>query len=250
MPEVLQKSDHVSKYFSCKVKHLKRIAEMPDIVKVLRKLPRIKMHLLSSDNMRCAVNATPLLIPEVAKEVEKFIRTVPGLATKKKDKKLLRSNIRERPLNPEETGDEPGSKAIKNLVFDPSFKACQMKTHFQFPFPVNYVSECIRTVPYVNQDFASLHVLARLLTAKFLHREIREKGGAYGGGATLNYSGVFSFYSYRDPNSLETLVAFKKSVDWAKAGKFTQDDIDEAKLSVFSSVDVPIAPSDKAFQMK
>ncbi|XP_042202889.1 presequence protease, mitochondrial isoform X4 [Callorhinchus milii] len=232
------------------VKHLKRIAEMPDIVKVLRKLPRIKMHLLSSDNMRCAVNATPLLIPEVAKEVEKFIRTVPGLATKKKDKKLLRSNIRERPLNPEETGDEPGSKAIKNLVFDPSFKACQMKTHFQFPFPVNYVSECIRTVPYVNQDFASLHVLARLLTAKFLHREIREKGGAYGGGATLNYSGVFSFYSYRDPNSLETLVAFKKSVDWAKAGKFTQDDIDEAKLSVFSSVDVPIAPSDKAFQMK
>lgn len=34
------------------------------------------------------------------------------------------------------------------------------------------------------------------MTAKFLHREIREKGGAYGGGARLG-GGLFSFYSYR-----------------------------------------------------
>lgn len=34
-------------------------------------------------------------------------------------------------------------------------------------------------------------------------------------------------------------------MDWAKSGKFTQQDIDEAKLSVFSTVDAPVAPSDK-----
>lgn len=43
----------------------------------------------------------------------------------------------------------------------------------------------------------SLKILARLMTAKFLHTEIREKGGAYGGGAKLSHSGVFTFYSYR-----------------------------------------------------
>lgn len=42
----------------------------------------------------------------------------------------------------------------------------------------------------------SLCVLARMMTAKFLHREIREKGGAYGGGARIG-GGLFSFYSYR-----------------------------------------------------
>lgn len=38
--------------------------------------------------------------------------------------------------------------------------------------------------------------MARLMTAKFLHGEIREKGGAYGGGAKMG-GGLFSFYSYR-----------------------------------------------------
>lgn len=49
----------------------------------------------------------------------------------------------------------------------------------------------------------------------------------------------------RDPRSTETLQSFMKAIDWAKAGRFTQQDIDEAKLSVFSAVDAPVAPSDK-----
>lgn len=35
---------------------MKRIAEMPELLTVLRKLPRIKMHLMSSENMRWAFN--------------------------------------------------------------------------------------------------------------------------------------------------------------------------------------------------
>uniref|UniRef100_A0A672JUE7 Presequence protease, mitochondrial n=1 Tax=Salarias fasciatus TaxID=181472 RepID=A0A672JUE7_SALFA len=125
-----------------------------------------------------------------------------------------------------------------------NFQPCQMKTFFQLPFTVNFVSESIRTVPFCHQDYASLSILARMMTAKFLHGEIREKGGAYGGGARMG-SGLFSFYSYRDPNSVQTLSAFHRGVDWAKSGRFTQQDIDEAKLSVFSAVDSPVAPSDK-----
>lgn len=90
----------------------------------------------------------------------------------------------------------------------------------------------------------SLCILARMMTAKFLHGEIREKGGAYGGGARMG-GGLFSFYSYRDPNSMQTLSAFRKGMDWAKSGQFTQQDVDEAKLSVFSAVDSPVAPADK-----
>lgn len=52
-------------------------------------------------------------------------------------------------------------------------------------------------------------------------------------------------FSLRDPNSLATLKAFEKAVEWAKSGEFTQQDIDEAKLAVFAAVDAPIAPSDK-----
>lgn len=59
-----------------------------------------------------------------------------------------------------------------------------------------------------------------------------------------------SLWSPRDPRSTETLQSFLKAVDWAKAGRFTEQDIDEAKLSVFSVVDAPVAPSDRGMWHK
>lgn len=48
---------------------------------------------------------------------------------------------------------------------------------------------------------------------------------------------------------MQTLSAFGESVNWVKSGEFTQQDIDEAKLSVFSAVDSPVAPADKGAQI-
>ncbi|XP_013369108.1 PREDICTED: presequence protease, mitochondrial [Chinchilla lanigera] len=222
------------------VRLMKRIAEMTDITPVLKMFPRIKKHLLKCDNLRCSVNATPHQMSQAEKEVANFIRSIRG---SKKERKPVRPHVVEKPT-PSGAGAD-GSQMVRKLVTEPTFKPWQMKTHLLMPFPVNYVGECVRTVPYVHPDHASLKILARLMTTKFLHTEIREKGGAYAGGAKLSYNGIFTFYSYRDPNSVETLQSFEKAVDWAKAGDFTQQDIDEAKLSVFSAVDAPVAPSDK-----
>jgi Zn-dependent M16 (insulinase) family peptidase len=54
----------------------------------------------------------------------------------------------------------------------------------------------------------------------YLHREIREKGGAYGGGASSNV-GLWQFYSYRDPHVTKTLETFKNSFDWLKSNDFS-----------------------------
>lgn len=218
------------------VKFMKRIAEMSDLSLVIRTLPRIKKHLLNPDNMRCALNATPQKMSDTSAQLENFMRDVSGT---RRERKPVRATIIERPLDHLD-GSGPSRKLISELNFQPF----QMKTFFQLPFPVNFVSECVRTVPFSHEDYASLCILARMMTAKFLHGEIREKGGAYGGGARMG-GGLFSFYSYRDPNSVQTLSAFRKGVDWAKSGQFTQQDIDEAKLSVFSAVDSPVAPADK-----
>uniref|UniRef100_A0A8C2PTE5 Pitrilysin metalloproteinase 1 n=1 Tax=Cyprinus carpio TaxID=7962 RepID=A0A8C2PTE5_CYPCA len=213
------------------------IAELTDLTSVLRKLPRIKRHLLNPENMRCAVNATPQKMSDAAGEVERFMGNI---AANRKERKPVRPTVVERALDP-----QAGSSASRKLISEPHFKPCQMKTYFQLPFNVNFVSECVRTVPFSHADYASLCILAMIMTCKFLHGEIREKGGAYGGGARMGGGGLFSFYSYRDPNSTQTLSAFRGGVEWARAGKFTQQDIDEAKLSVFSAVDAPVAPSDK-----
>ncbi len=57
-----------------------------------------------------------------------------------------------------------------------------------------------------------------MMSQSYLHREIREKGGAYGGGAGQS-NGIFYFYSYRDPNIDKTINSFKGAVDWVLNGR-------------------------------
>ncbi|KAG5265276.1 hypothetical protein AALO_G00240460 [Alosa alosa] len=58
------------------VKFMKRVAESSDLTSVLRKLPRIKRHLLNPENMRCAVNATPQKLSAAAAETERFMGNI------------------------------------------------------------------------------------------------------------------------------------------------------------------------------
>ena len=46
------------------------------------------------------------------------------------------------------------------------------------------------------------------------------------------------FLLTRDPNFEETLSAFENSVQWAVEGKFTDQDVEEAKISVLAQVSV------------
>jgi Zn-dependent M16 (insulinase) family peptidase len=66
-----------------------------------------------------------------------------------------------------------------------------------------------------------VQVLAYVMSNGYLHREIREKGGAYGGGARQSRDGVLACYSYRDPNTLATIEHFHGAIKWATEGAFT-----------------------------
>ena len=110
--------------------------------------------------------------------------------------------------------------------------------------PVNYVTRVFGAVPYAHPDSAALMVLAKLLRAEFLHREIREKGGAYGGLAGYNAeAGQFSLLSYRDPHILRTLQVYDQAIDWAVAADFPADSLKESILAVFGDLDKPLSPA-------
>lgn len=59
---------------------------------------------------------------------------------------------------------------------------------------------------------------------------------------SLYSSGILSFYSYRDPNYTETLDVFDQTLNWLEKGSFNTQDIDEAKLGIFQSLDKPVVP--------
>ena len=121
-----------------------------------------------------------------------------------------------------------------------------LKTFFPLPYQVYFSALAMRTVPYVHQSGGPLQILSQLLTHKHLHHEIREKGGAYGGGAySRGLNGVFGMYSYRDPNPQNTLSIMRDAGRWAYEKSFSNQDIEEAKLSVFQPVDAPESVSDE-----
>lgn len=120
---------------------------------------------------------------------------------------------------------------------------------WQTNLPVAYVARVFRTVSYTHPDAPALLVLAKLLRADFLHREIREKGGAYGGMASYSSDGgLFSMLSYRDPHLERTLDVYRQAADWASRGEFSDEMIRESLLTTFAELDRPLSPGGRGFR--
>ncbi|MCP4133611.1 MAG: peptidase M16 [bacterium] len=112
---------------------------------------------------------------------------------------------------------------------------------------VSFVARTFATVRTGHEDAPALSVISKLLRSLYLHREIREKGGAYGGFAIYNRGdGLFSFGSYRDPHIVSTLNVYDGALDFIKSGSFSDEDIKEAVLQVCSEIDKPDSPGSAA----
>ncbi|KAI9809850.1 MAG: Mitochondrial presequence protease [Sarcosagium campestre] len=134
----------------------------------------------------------------------------------------------------------PATRPISSNLASKSFTSINAKTFFPLPYQVYYGALALPTVPFTHPDGPSLQILAQLLTHKHLHHEIREKGGAYGGGAySSGLGGVFGFYSYRDPNPQNSLSIMQSAGRWGRDRDWTDRDLEEAKLSVFQGLDAP-----------
>ncbi|MDO6562550.1 insulinase family protein [Amphritea sp. 1_MG-2023] len=114
---------------------------------------------------------------------------------------------------------------------------------------VNFCAKAFPTVPVEHPDAAPLTVLGDFLRNGFLHRAVREQGGAYGGGAGQDSAdAVFRFFSYRDPRLTETLADFDASIAWLQRSELEPQKLEEAILGIVSSIDKPGSPAGEAKQ--
>jgi Zn-dependent M16 (insulinase) family peptidase len=119
---------------------------------------------------------------------------------------------------------------------------------------VSFVALAFETVRMEHEDAAALSIISKILRSMYLHREIREKGGAYGGFALYSpEDGLFCLASYRDPHIVSTLKAFDNAAVFIRSGSFDDEDVNEAILQVCSEIDKPDPPGPaarKAFYRK
>ncbi|MEJ2655813.1 MAG: insulinase family protein [Desulfobacterales bacterium] len=112
---------------------------------------------------------------------------------------------------------------------------------------VSFVAGAFETVRMAHEDAPVLSVISKILRSMYLHREIREKGGAYGGFAIYSpEDGIFYFGSYRDPHIVSTLKAYDGARNFIRSGNFNDEDIKEAVLQVCSEIDKPDPPGPAA----
>lgn len=143
----------------------------------------------------------------------------------------------------------PEAPSSDFAVFDLPPVSEQVREAWLTNTQVNFCAKAYPTVPSEHPDAAALTVLGGFLRNGYLHRVIREQGGAYGGGASQdNNIAAFRFYSYRDPRLTETLEDFDGALTWLQANTHDWQAVEEAILGVISSMDKPASPAGEAKQ--
>nr|XP_018905366.1 PREDICTED: presequence protease, mitochondrial [Bemisia tabaci]XP_018905367.1 PREDICTED: presequence protease, mitochondrial [Bemisia tabaci] len=204
------------------INRMKKIC-VGDLTPVLNELSQLSDVLFSRHNLKCALNMTHDSHKTAVQTTHNFIDNLSNKTV---------------PTSPPSC-NTPGSEE----------SAPNPGLHYVLPVPVNFASKSMQGVAYMHEDFPKLRILCNYLSLKYLLPVVREKGGAYGAGVNVSPAGVISFYSYRDPNSVATFDAFDNSVEWLMNSNLSDEDIDEAKLSVFQRIDEPIPPSNRGMRL-
>jgi Zn-dependent M16 (insulinase) family peptidase len=195
------------------VRRLARLDE-GELRDVIRKLDEIRTRLFRSGAIRIVVTCEEAMI-------EPLQALLAGLA------QALPSG-----------GDHGQAEKPKPLEFAPEARTA--------PVPVAFNVRIFKTVRYTHPDSPALLVLANYLRDTFLHRELREKGGAYGGYAQAGIgSGTFYFGSYRDPNIVRTYDTYDQAVQWVTGGDIDAEALKEAILGACGDVDPLESPDIK-----
>lgn len=114
---------------------------------------------------------------------------------------------------------------------------------FKTPGQVQYV---IRSGNFLDAGVpyhGSYEVLSTLLGYGYLWNEIRVKGGAYGGGISINGLTGNSFtYSYRDPNLAETNRIYENMPAYVENFEADEREMTKNILGTMSGIDAPMTP--------
>lgn len=141
--------------------------------------------------------------------------------------------------------------AFIDSLKDGDFKKCgssikreDIDTLYSAKTPVSYSALSALSADFGTIEHAKEKMFLSITGSNEIWSLIREKGGAYGGGALVDSNeDVIVFYTYRDPRLKESLDDFVKAV---KEQNLNEANIEDARLGVLSRDVRPLSPNSKA----
>lgn len=110
------------------------------------------------------------------------------------------------------------------------------------PGAVSHCHAAWRAPAMGEEGSSDMAALAELVGNAYLHRALREEGGAYGGSARYSPKGAFAMSSYQDPRVEGTYRDFAKAAEWAAGGHASEREIEEAKISALQALEASRGP--------
>jgi Zn-dependent M16 (insulinase) family peptidase len=92
-----------------------------------------------------------------------------------------------------------------------------------------------------------MNVLNQLLSTVYLQNAVRVQGGAYGGFAVMDDTGLLAFASYRDPNLKKTVENYRGAAGFLKSLKLDERELRRLIIGAISDWDRPLNPNQKGF---
>jgi hypothetical protein len=97
------------------------------------------------------------------------------------------------------------------------------------------------------QYSGKMNVLGQLLSTVYLQNTIRVQGGAYGGFAIMDDTGLLAFASYRDPNLKKTIENYLGASRFLAELTLEERDLRRLIIGTISDWDRPLNPSQKGY---
>lgn len=105
---------------------------------------------------------------------------------------------------------------------------------------VQYVAAGGNFVKHGHKYVGAMAVLETILRYEYLWTKIRIQGGAYGATARFELNGLGVFASYRDPQLVKSLEAYKDLAAWLKTAAFPERELNKYVIGTISGMDTPL----------
>ncbi len=116
------------------------------------------------------------------------------------------------------------------------------------PAQVNYVGKGANLYDLGYVPDGSINVIQNYLRTSWLWDRVRVQGGAYGGFCMFDrHSGVFTYLSYRDPNTGKTLDNYDGTAGFLRSLDLSQEELAKSIIGSIGSIDAYQLPDAKGY---
>ncbi len=119
---------------------------------------------------------------------------------------------------------------------------------FTLPTQVNYVGKGLNLFEHGYQLNGSVFVIQPYLRNTYLWEKVRMMGGAYGAMNSFDqFSGMYTYISYRDPNLDDTLRAYDQAAEFLSSLELSESELTKALIGAIGEVDPYQLPDAKGY---